>query len=137
MLLGFGLSGQPTHNRRGYVLAGGFLIFSLVYLLNPSFHREDWKGLVKNLPKDKPVYMIKASSDPVLYYSNDFKIDELALLRPAGFGGQSELAQEIVVIPYTADIYGLDYRSILSKSGYKQEGVKVFRELSFEIWGRR
>ena len=124
-------------NRRGWILANGFLIFSLIYLLNPAFHREDWKNLVKNLPKDKPVYMIKASSDPVKYYQNDLKVKELTLLRPMSYGGQGKLEKEIIVIPYTADIYGLDYKKSLTKSGYQQKEVKNFRELSFEIWRGR
>ena len=81
LILSYGLSSQPKFNRRGCILVGGFLTFSLVYLLNPSFHREDWKNLVRNLPKDKPVYMIMASSDPVTYYSTNLRVKELIRLR--------------------------------------------------------
>ncbi len=114
-----------------YIEVIGFTIFSLLYLLNPAFHREDWKSLVKNLLKDKPVYMITASSDPVNYYSDSLEVNDLTSLRV------NELKQEIIVIPYTADIYGYDYKKSLSKNGYQQKEVKNFRELSFEIWRRR
>jgi len=128
----------PLKLRRAsrYIVIIGFVVFSLTYLLLPQFHREDWKSLVKNLPKDKPIYMIISSSDPIQYYSNDLRIKELTLLRQ-GYGGQSELEKEIIIIPYTADIYGYDYKKNLSKSGYQQKEVKNFRELSFEIWRRR
>ena len=116
-------------NLRGWILATGFLIFSLVYLLNPAFHREDWKNLVKSLPKGKPVYMITASSDPIKYYNDNLLIKELT--------NYGLISQEIIVIPYTADIYGLDYKKSLSKSRYQQKEVTNFRELSFEIWERR
>ncbi len=120
-------------NLRGWILTTGFLIFSLVYLLNPAFHREDWKSLVKSLPKGKPVYMITASSDPVKYYSNGLRVIPLR----SDFIGTTEGQEEIIIIPYTTDIYGLDYKKSLTKSGYQQKEVKNFRELSFEIWGRR
>ena len=120
-----------------YIVIIGFVVFSSAYLLLPQFHREDWKSLVKNLPKNRPVYMIKASSDPVKYYQNDLKVKELTLLRPMSYGGQGKLEKEIIVIPYTADIYGLDYKKGLTKSGYQQKEVKNFRELSFEIWRGR
>ena len=116
-------------NLRGWILATGFLIFSLVYLLNPAFHRENWKNLVKSLPKGKPVYMITASSDPIKYYNDNLLIKELT--------NYGLISQEIIVIPYTADIYGLDYKKSLSKNGYQQKEVMNFRELSFDIWERR
>ncbi len=115
-----------------YIVIIGFVVFSSAYLLLPQFHREDWKNLVKNLPKDKPVYMIKASSDPVKYYDN--KLITIPLL-PTQSGLEEQ--EEIIVIPYTADIYGFDYKKSLTKSGYQQKEVKNFRELSFEIWSRR
>lgn len=113
-------------NRRGWILASGFLIFSLVYLLNPAFHREDWKSLVKSLPKDKPVYMILASSDPVKYYNRDLKINELRITN-------YELKEkQIIVIPYTAEIYGFDYQKILKEKNYRLTDKKTFRGLVLE-----
>ena len=135
LLLGFSLSGRPAYNRGGYALVGGFLIFSLAYLLLPQFHREDWKGLVVNLPKDQPVYMITASSEPVLYYSkNSIRVNELTLLRPQGYGGQASLPKQITVIPFSAGVYGLDYKKLLSKAGYKLKKEVSFREVTYEQW---
>ena len=104
------------------------MIFSLVYLLLPQFHREDWKSLVKNLPKDKPVYMITSSSDPVKYYSHNLMVKDLASLRV------NELEKEIIVIPYAVDIYGLDYKTNLSKVGYQLKKEVSFREVTYETW---
>jgi hypothetical protein len=118
---------------RGQILAGGFMMFSLVYLLLPQFHREDWKSLVKNLPKNKPIYMIAASSDPVKYYDKNLKINELTRLRP-DFIGTTARQKEIVVIPYAAEIYGLDYKSILTNGGYRLKKEVSFRELTYENW---
>ena len=111
-----------------YGVTIGFMIFSLVYLLLPQFHREDWKSLVKNLPKDKPVYMITSSSDPVKYYSHNLMVKDLASLRV------NELEKEIIVIPYAVDIYGLDYKTNLSKVGYQLKKEVSFREVTYETW---
>ena len=136
LLLNFGLSSQGKSHLRGVTLTLGFLVFSLVYLLNPAFHREDWKSLVKSLPKDKLVYMIMASSDPVSYYSTSLKINELTLLRQSS-GGQSGLEKEIIVIPYTTEVYGFDYKSLLSKKGYQLKKEVSFREVTFEQWSKK
>jgi uncharacterized membrane protein len=136
-------TGKKTSMYR-YIEVFGFVVFSLVYLLLPQFHREDWKSLVKSLPKDKPVYMIMASSDPVKYYSSNLRVKELTLLRQ-GFllrqdyggqvGGQGEsLENEITVIPFSAGVYGLDYKSFLTESGYQLKKEVSFREVTLEQW---
>jgi len=112
-------------SQRGWILTLGFLIFTLTYLLNPTFYREDWKSLVKDLPKNKPVYMIMSSSDPVRYYSNNLSIKELSC---------QPLEKNIVVIPYTSDIHGLDYKSLLGRYGYFLQKEISFRELTYEQW---
>jgi hypothetical protein len=113
-------------SQRGWILTSGFLIFTLVYLLNPAFHREDWKGLVKDLPKNKPVYMIMSSSDPVKYYSNDLVINDITNL-----SGDSK---EITVIPFSFGVHGLDYKSLLNNKGYQLKKEKSFREVTYEQW---
>ena len=113
-------------SQRGWILTSGFLIFTLVYLLNPAFHREDWKGLVKDLPKNKPVYMIISSSDPVKYYSNDLVINDIANL-----SGDSK---EITVIPFSFGVHGLDYKSLFNNKGYQLKKEKSFREVTYEQW---
>jgi len=113
-----------------YVLVAGFVTFSLVYLLFSQFHREDWKSLVKSLPDDKPVYMILASSDPLKYYNHNLTIKELKNSRI------NELENEIIVIPFTAGVYGFDYKTVLKKKNFSLTSKKSFRELELENWKR-
>mgnify|MGYP001575866721 CR=1 FL=1 len=128
LLLSINLQNLASYNLRGWILAVGFLIFSLVYLLNPAFHREDWKSLTKSLPKNRPIYMIKASSDPIKYYNDKLIIKELRMM-------DYELRKkEIVIISYTANIYGLDYKNDLRKMGYKLKKEVSFREVTYEQW---
>ncbi|VVA43833.1 conserved membrane hypothetical protein [Candidatus Roizmanbacteria bacterium] len=112
-----------------YIEVLGFVIFSLVYLSLPQFHREDWRSLVKNLPKDKPVYMITASSDPVKYYNKNLIINELKSL-----SSSSSLSRKIIIIPYVTEIYGLDYKNLLTKAGYHFKKEVSFREVAYEQW---
>jgi len=109
-----------------YIEVIGFVFFTLVYLLIPQFHREDWKSLVKSLPKDKPVYMIATSIDPLKYYDPSLKVNELKSL--------SSSSREIIVIPYAAEIYGLNYQKVLQNQGYQLSKKTSFRQLTLENW---
>lgn len=120
---------------RVFILTAGFLAFSLVYLLMPQFHREDWKSLVKNLPESKPVYMITSSSDPLRYYSKKINIKDLADLNEMSTEAV-DMAENMIVIPYTADIHGIDYKKQLEKKSYKLIDKKNFRGLELEYWTR-
>jgi uncharacterized membrane protein len=66
-------------NKIYVILAFGFLFWSFLYLFIPSFHREDWKSLSFYLKKNKikEVYMIPSSSDPLIYYYPQIKINSL------------------------------------------------------------
>ena len=122
-------SGKKTSMYR-YIEVTGFVIFSLIYLLSSQFHREDWKSLVKSLPKNVPVYMIMSSSDPVKYYSRNLTINNLASLQV------SEFEKEITVIPFSFGVHGLDYKSLLSNKGYQLKKEISFREVTYERWVR-
>ena len=74
--------------------------------------------------------MIMASSETVKYYNNKLIINELRIT-------DYELKEkEITVIPYAVEIYGLDYKNILSKAGYQLKKEISFRELTYEQWAR-
>lgn len=106
-----------------------FLIFSLTYLLLPQFHREDWKGLGRSMTSDTPVYMIVPSSDPIAYYRNDVSVFELRSIK------NSTVPEYLYVVPYTADLYGLDYNVLLEGKGCLKESTTHFRgDLILEKW---
>ncbi|MEX1052703.1 MAG: hypothetical protein WEC80_02545, partial [Patescibacteria group bacterium] len=108
----------------------GFTVFSFTYLLNPAHHREDWKSLVKNL-NSNIVYMIPSSSDPVKYYNKNIEVRSLNQI------GQDELNNEIIVIPYTAEIHGVNYDEVLKSKSYELSSEKSYRELKIEIWNKK
>jgi len=105
------------------IIAGGFLVFSLVYVLNPNFYREDWKSLVNDLP-DK-VYMIESFRDPVVYYNSVIQISDLR---------SQFLEQEVTVVPYGEEIHGVDHEKILTEQDYVKIEEISYRQLSMEKW---
>lgn len=121
ILLSFG----GNKNWQRYLLLSGFLIFTFAYLLNPAFHREDWKNLSKSIPAKSVVYAIPSSMDAFKYYSKA-KIVDLRLLR--------NLNTNLTVISYTSEIYGLDYKKRLSEKKYILKNTKTFNGLSVEYW---
>jgi hypothetical protein len=105
------------------LVAGGFLVFSLVYLLNSNFYREDWKSLIGNL--EGRVHMIESFGDPVKYYNENIEVVDI----------RGEITEnKIKVVPYGAIIHGVETESLLTGKGFRKVEVKNFRELSLEYW---
>jgi hypothetical protein len=102
------------------------LFFSLSYVGNPKFYREDWKSLVADLPTNTPVYMIGSFADPVNYYRKDIQIIDIKQIEP--------IEKEIIYLPYGEVIHDFDHNRIFESIGYKKISEKSFREISFERW---
>jgi len=112
----------------------GFIVLSFIYLFVPQFHREDWKSLAKNLSKNDQIYMILSSADGLKYYNNKLVINELTHLLPPW--RDTARRGEIIVIPYTADIYGFNYKKILEENKFHLKQTDNFRGLTKEYWSR-
>jgi len=110
--------------KKDRLILAGFCIFSLLYLLSPSFYREDWKSLSKEIDKDE-VYMVSSFYDPVSYYTKGVAVKDIR--------GEVE-GEEIIAIPYGEEIHGVDHEKILQEKGYKMSEKKSFRELELERW---
>jgi len=108
-------------------LVWGFLGWSLVYLLMPQFHRENWKDLTEELGNE--VWMVADKSDPVTYYRPEVKIRDLKT--------EKAEAEKIEVIPYAIEVHGLDYEKKLNDWGYQRVAEKSFREMKKEWWEKK
>src|SRR3989344_916849 len=114
-----------------YLVAGGMLIFSLLYLLFPPFHREDWKSLAAILErKQQPVYMVESAADPLGYYSSYLQINDLAQISLV------KLSSSVIVIPYVADVHGINYQQSLTDYGFKLIKHEAVREIDWQEWQR-
>lgn len=110
------------------LVTGGFLIFSLMYLLNSNYYREDWKGVSMELKNKQGVYMVESFGDPIKFYEPEIKIYDL----------RSKIYEsEINVIPYGEIIHGVDHEKILTDLGYKKTNEKSFREIVLEDWKKQ
>lgn len=109
---------------KSYFYTFTFLMFSLLYLLNPNFHREDWQSL--SLSLTNPIYIIESVSDPIKYYRPDIKINDLKNTKPS--------ENQITVVPYASEIHGLNYRENLILLDYYLVENISFRELTIENW---
>lgn len=111
----------------------GFLFFSCLYLFNSDYHREDWKSLSFFLRKNniKEVFMIKSSSDPLIYYNNKIKIVDLKNVCDRAFFLNKKI-KDIFVIPYSSEIWGINYKECLKNKGYQLFFEKSFRGLKLE-----
>lgn len=103
------------------LIGGGFLIFSLMYLLNPNYYREDWKSVAAEIENEKSVYMIESFSDPIKFYNPKIKVKDIKTITP--------IEKEIWVIPYGEVIHGINSEEKLNKLGYKKIEEKNFREI--------
>src|SRR3989344_687656 len=118
--------GSQTKAQRVRILLG-FFFFSCVYLFNPAFHREDWKGLRTSLTMVSKVYSVPTANDPILYYKHDIEIKDI---RSITQGSEDSL----IIVPYAAEIYGFDYVKALKTKGYFRIQVMSFRGLQLEQW---
>lgn len=121
------------------MITAGFLIFSLIYLLNPIFYREDWKNVSKNI--GDRVYMIDSFGDPVKYYRPEVMINDIRETiyekRYTGKDKRGKINDEreiITVIPYGEEIHGADHQQILQNQGYKLVKQNNFRGITIENW---
>lgn len=101
-----------------------FLFFSIIYLVIPVFHREDWQSLSASL--NSSVYIIDSVSDPIKYYRPNLKINDLKTSVPT--------EKTINIVPYAVDIHGLNYQQELNSQSYQKINTTNFRELTTETW---
>jgi uncharacterized membrane protein len=111
--------------KKSKMITMGFLVFSLVYLLDKNMWREDWKTLSQNLGTD--VYMISSFEDPVKYYRPEIIVKDIR---------EPVTEKEITVIPYGEVIHGVDHKNILGKQGYTMKSETDYREVTLEKWER-
>ena len=117
---------KKTNLSYKHLVVFGFVVWSLLYVLNSTFHREDWQSLSKSLNKNTPVYGITSSLVPINYYRPDIKVVDLRDFENA--------PKKITVLPYSTEIYGLDYRKLLENNNYSITKETSFRQLSLEKW---
>jgi hypothetical protein len=80
------------------------------------------------------LYMTPSSYDPYGYYGGYEHITWVKNLQT--LEKNSPQNQQVMVIPYASEIYGIDYRSLLEKYKYKRVSEHSFRGVTYEEWRR-
>jgi len=78
--------------------------------------------------QNMPIYMISSSSDPLKYYAPELQVGDVRMIDGTATGS-------FIIIPYTADIHGVEYQKSLSKS-YSLKSTYSVRGLIYEVWSR-
>ncbi|HOR01743.1 MAG TPA: glycosyltransferase family 39 protein [Candidatus Woesebacteria bacterium] len=123
-IVGIILSINTSKKWQKILIFGVYLIFSLIYLLNQNFYREDWKSVAKVI--ESKVYMIESFGDPIKFYNSKIEIVDTKTKIPT--------EEEIWVIPYGEVIHGVDHKKILTGLGYQKRDEKNFREVVVQQW---
>ena len=111
------------------IILFGFVIFSLIYLINPTFHREDWQSLSVNLSPQTSVWMIPSFADPLKYYYPDIVINDISKV-------SQNSPSRLYVIPYGEAIHGIDHQKILETNDYIFQYSRDYRQLNLQYWER-
>lgn len=133
--------------RLKYIFLGAVILIelfcTLVYLLNPIYQREDWKGLVDFL-RDKPALVLFESSGtlpPFDYYAKG-SLNAKGALRDFPAKNESAVSDLGALLKDSKEAYLVDYlveisdpnRLVgkkLSKLNYKQADIKNFNGVGF------
>lgn len=130
--------------RKKYIFLSMVVLIELfctsIYLLNPAYHREDWKGLVDFL-KGKPALILFESSGtlPPFDYYNKGNINTRGALKDFPARDEQDVAE---LEDLSEDIYLVDYLVEISdpnrlvakklvESGYKQTETSDFTGVGF------
>lgn len=103
------------------ILVGG-LIFNLItsgiYLFNPRFHREDWRGLARQLD-GRPVVIFAAVESPLKYYWAGNNV----------VGTDTVPGQNFYYVAYGEDIFDPErnFRQKAKTAGFEATGAQNFR----------
>ena len=120
-------------------LVGVNLICSGVYLLNPKFHRENWRGMVNWLHQENksnlPVLILGQVAQPFKYY--DRNQSNLIVVDPGGNRFNVLIHEnKIFLISYALPIFDPEdkIRQELRMMNYELKRGESFRGVGVEIW---
>ncbi len=120
---------SPVSGKLKYGLVIINLIFSALYLFNPNFHRENWKGLAEwlNQQNQPQVYVLNQVRSPLEYYY-DGQISAVSNL--------VDNEDKVYLVSYSLPIFDPDdkIRQQLKAEGLKLKAGESFNKVGIEVW---
>lgn len=135
LLFSLGLRSRVTKS----LWAAVFLLFSLLYLLNPLNHREDWRGAVAGIyaqSKTSIVLIHPAVRPPFDYY--DHGRSTVVYFADVSKLAEAETSNQIWNIPYGQPIFdpGDTTRAELKRLDFSRSFEQHFQGVTIEEWER-
>lgn len=130
ILLGVGLSQSPV--RLTHAVIALQLFFLVIFWVTPSFHREDWRSLTRDIPASATVAMpSRGQNAPLIYYH---------LTRPIIEPSHETISGNTVYyIRYVEDLFDtqrLGQKNLL-ESGYTMTSQKFYSGIQVDIYENR
>ncbi len=125
LLIGF----SPINQKIKYSLIIINFIFTSIYLFNPGFHRENWKGLAEWLNQQNPpqVYILNQVRFPLeYYYKGKITVVQNAI----------ENQNEVYLVSYGLPIFDQEdkIRQRLKAEDLMLKAGKSFNQVGIEVW---
>ncbi len=144
ILLSFGITSMKKLRYTFLVLVFSVELFcTLIYLLNPVYHREDWKGLVDFLINKPAVVLFESSGvlPPFDYYAKK-QLTAQGALKDFPAKDDNSIADLRSLLNNSQEVYLVDYLVEISdpnrlvarrlvKLGYKQSDINNFTGVGF------
>ncbi len=125
---------SPVTDKIKYGLVIINLIFTGIYLFNPGFHRENWRGLSEWLNnQDKPpVYILNQFKIPLDYYYDG----KICSLNHYNDSNDCSVDGKVYLVSYGLPIFDREdrIREKLKAEGLRQKAGESFRKVGIEVW---
>lgn len=115
------------------------IICSLVYLFNPNYHRENWRGMVNWLhcqnTQDSPVIVLSQINKPFMYYDDD-QSQTIYVSQPNKFNLKLQDENTIYLVSYGLPIFDPNdiIRHKLKAEDLRLKAGESFRKVGIEVW---
>ncbi len=117
------------------------LILSSIYLFNPKYHRENWRGMVNWLHQQNndhaPVIILSQINKPFMYYDQN-KSNTLYVSQPEKLKLSQKATDQrkIYLISYGLPIFDPNdkIREELKEKNYTHKQGESFRKVGIEVW---
>jgi uncharacterized membrane protein len=143
--LAIGLSKTILHKKLFKPLAISLIIINLIlssiYLFNPEYHRENWKGMINWLHQQNqqkaPVIILSQINKPFMYYDQN-KSNTVYVSNPNKLNlSQNKIDDnQVYLVSYGLPIFDPNdkIREKLKENNYTLNQGKSFRKVGIEVW---
>ncbi len=125
---------SPVNDKIKYSFLIINLVLSGIYLFNPQFHRENWKGLADWLSRQNspPVYVLNEVRFPLEYYYTG----KICRFKHYNDSNDCSVGDQVYLVSYGLPIFDPEdrIRKELRAESLRLKAGESFRQVGIEIW---